>query len=119
MMASMLNDIDPEPNVAMFRTGCCFGIPFAGARELKVLKPEDCSDSNRDITANRKYDDTNTDHRKRPDADDAVESTNRNTTFDSGIGVDWSKMINVGSLCEHVTGSWVSLNDPDDVKSQS
>jgi len=49
-------------------------------------------------------------------ADVAVESANRNTTFDSGIGVDWSKMNNVGSLCEHVTGSWGSVDGSDDVK---
>ena len=67
--------------------------------------PKDGSDINSEIAADRKYDDTSTDHGKMHDADVAVESTIWNTTFDSGISVDWSKMNNVVSLCERVTGS--------------
>ncbi|KAK2164479.1 hypothetical protein LSH36_63g09020 [Paralvinella palmiformis] len=108
----MLNNIDSEPNGAKFRTGCCFG-----TRESKVRTPGDGSDRECGIAADRKYDDTSADHGKMHDANVAVESTNRNATFDSGIGVDWSKVNNVGSLREHVTGSRRSVNDPDDVKS--
>jgi len=71
---------------------------ISGARESKVRTPEDGLDSDSVIAADRKYDDTSTDHGKMHDADVAVESTIWNTTFDSGISVDWSKMKNVGSL---------------------
>ena len=86
-----------------------------GARESKVRTPEEGSDCDGDIAADRKYDDTSADHGTMHDADVAVGSANRNTSLDSGLGVDWSKMNNVGSLC----GSRGSVDDPDDVKSQS
>ncbi|KAK2140836.1 hypothetical protein LSH36_1234g00030 [Paralvinella palmiformis] len=89
------------------------------ARESKVRIPEDGSDSDGNIATYRKNNDTSTDHGTMHDTDVAVELANRNTTFDSGIGVDWSKMNNMGSLCEHVTGSRGSMDVPDDVKSQS
>ncbi|KAK2152651.1 hypothetical protein LSH36_322g00005 [Paralvinella palmiformis] len=90
-----------------------------GARELKVRTPEDGLDSDNDIAADRKYDDTSADHGTMYDADVAVESANRNTSLDSGLGVDWSKMNNVGSRCEHVTGSRGSVDDTDNMISQS
>ncbi|KAK2150570.1 hypothetical protein LSH36_399g00031 [Paralvinella palmiformis] len=92
---------------------------ISGARESKVRTPEDGSDSDTDSATDRKYDDPSADHGKMHDADVAVESANRNMTFDSGIGVDWLKRNNAGSRCEHVTGSRGSVNDPDDVKLQS
>ncbi|KAK2151214.1 hypothetical protein LSH36_372g04029 [Paralvinella palmiformis] len=72
-----------------------------------------------DIAADRKYDDISANHGKMHDADVAVEPANRNASFDSRIGVDWLKMNNAGSRCEHVTGSRGSVEDPDDMKLQS
>ena len=80
-------------------------------RESKVRTPEDGSGS--DFAADRKYDDISADHGTMHDADVAVELANRNTSFNSGIGVDWSKMNNAGSRCEHMTGRRGSVDNPE------
>ena len=87
--------------------------------QFDLFTPEDGSDSDGDIAADRKYDDASADHATMHDADVTVESANRNASFDSGIGVDRSKLNEAGSRCQHVTGSRGSVDDSDDVKSES
>ncbi|KAK2140605.1 hypothetical protein LSH36_1291g00034 [Paralvinella palmiformis] len=51
------------------------------------------SSSDCDIAADRKYDDPSADQATIHDADVALESANMNTSFDSRIGVEWSREV--------------------------